>query len=569
MKKVSYILLSLLGLMACENELFEEGGSMAPALDGTMYVIDYSADAGGTTKSIHENLPANQRISSLTYLLYEGTEGTLVKRREIPDIGEQTTWPLKREKMTWAQREALKDTLSVERIYRVVFIANIDSSKLGWEDENGDLCSPLRNPGRYADAYLCYPTDKAFTDNSMFYWFNTTIEPVSVDRDTPYNCPVILRRVVTRTDVLTEHFPAWEGIDGTADGEEEQSIPEEVKAFIEPYVRSLFTEAVGETTNTNAFISVQVDEKMKDLLTSISKYFNDQIIPKPEDVELTEEQIASNANYTKWRDAVNKLIDELDHESVFTFLLQKKPYEALMSPLRTDCLNNQDLRTLWKASWRLGDEAVVTFNQNTPDDPATATGVARISLDQTTAIGVGESPYLPVDSSAVLTQDGIESQYDLFTWIGFGDPNNNIFEKISFYTEGVDTPEELPVSDLKTGQSGNEWYQLIYRPMRQLGFGETLTDRSEATNVPGDFKQILNFSSLTQQNAEGQEEPWSQEEINALIAAMNQADILGENGKYAEQKLDAITFPITLKDLSQSGALKFTESWTIQKVQGR
>ena len=224
---VSVLLLCLGLCSSCEDERFDTGSTMP---DG-QFIVDYTAEAGKATRALHENVPAGERINSLTYLLYS-EDGTLLKRREVPGLdGDDETWPLRRKTMTWEQREALKDTLETNTTYHAVFIANIDSMKL-WN--NGT--SPLKSAGNYDDAYIELPT-RAFTDGDMFYYFSKDINSVDegADRDNPYHCDVQLHRIVTRTDFFFEELPVWERLntedepatallrDGEVDGEEEDS----------------------------------------------------------------------------------------------------------------------------------------------------------------------------------------------------------------------------------------------------------------------------------------------------------------------------------------------------------
>ena len=153
---VSVLLLCLGLCSSCEDERFDTGSTMP---DG-QFIVDYTAEAGKATRALHENVPAGERINSLTYLLYS-EDGTLLKRREVPGLnepGKVEEWPLTRENMTWKQREALKDTLETNITYHAVFIANIDSTKL-W---NNGTSSPLKRAGNYDDAYIELP-DRAFT----------------------------------------------------------------------------------------------------------------------------------------------------------------------------------------------------------------------------------------------------------------------------------------------------------------------------------------------------------------------------------------------------------------------
>ena len=200
---VSVLLLCLGLCSSCEDERFDTGSTMP---DG-QFIVDYTAEAGKATRALHENVLAGERINSLTYLLYS-EEGTLLKRREVPGLeDDDETWPLRRETMTWEQREALKDTLETNTTYHAVFIANIDSTKL-WSN-----VSPLKSVGNYDDAYIELP-NRAFTDGDMFYYFSKDINSADegADRDKPYHCDVQLHRIVTRTDFFFEELPVWEGL---------------------------------------------------------------------------------------------------------------------------------------------------------------------------------------------------------------------------------------------------------------------------------------------------------------------------------------------------------------------
>ena len=244
--KIHYIgaLLLCIGWMtSCEDERFDTGKTAMP--DG-QFIVDYTADAGTSTRALSESVPAGKRINSLTYLLYS-EEGTLLKRREVPGLDKDTEeWPLTRENMTWEQREALKDTLETNTTYHAVFIANIDSTEL-WKDATTDKLSPLKRAGNYNDAYIELP-DRAFTDRDMFYYFSKDINSADegADRDKPYHCDVQLHRIVTRTDFFFEELPVWEGLttedepatallrDGKVDGEENGSGNNEEQNGDEP-----------------------------------------------------------------------------------------------------------------------------------------------------------------------------------------------------------------------------------------------------------------------------------------------------------------------------------------------
>lgn len=213
----------LLAVCACGKENLNttadgDNGGAATALPEGTFVVDYSVSDGETSRTFEGGLDANQRISSLLYLLYD-SEGQLVKEREIPGIGTDTKWPLTRENMSWEQREALKDTLNVEMTYTAVFLANTDAElfkdtsdeaeqvlfyKTVTEGADGTSETTYAN---LQDVYLKLPS-VPFNDKNMFYISKHTLSAknavgttVEYDRDTPYNCPVTLKRLVSRMDM--------------------------------------------------------------------------------------------------------------------------------------------------------------------------------------------------------------------------------------------------------------------------------------------------------------------------------------------------------------------------------
>lgn len=214
----------LLAVCACGKENLNTtvdsgNGGAATALPEGTFVVDYSVSDGETSRAFEGNLQANECISSLLYLLYD-SEGQLVKEREIPEIGKDTKWPLTRENMSWEQREALKDTLNVGSTYTAVFLANTDAEL--FKDASGkaeqvffyktvmtgtDGTSATTTYDNLQDVYLKLPS-VPFNDKNMFYISKHTLSAknadgttVEYDRDTPYNCPVTLKRLVSRMDI--------------------------------------------------------------------------------------------------------------------------------------------------------------------------------------------------------------------------------------------------------------------------------------------------------------------------------------------------------------------------------
>lgn len=199
----------LLVVCACGKENLNttadgDNGGAATALPEGTFVVDYSVSDGETSRAFEGGLDANQRISSLLYLLYD-SEGQLVKEREIPGIGTDTKWPLTRENMSWEQREALKDTLNSGSTYTAVFLANVKKDLFG-ETQTEEL---LQNKENLTEAVLYLP-QTPFTDSNMYYLWKEELEYTRPEgasddsRDNPLSKNIILRRLVSRIDMVRE-----------------------------------------------------------------------------------------------------------------------------------------------------------------------------------------------------------------------------------------------------------------------------------------------------------------------------------------------------------------------------
>ena len=219
-------------LAACTNDPMEDivsPGTETPGLTDVpegSYVIDYTptTDAPGTRAD--DDGP----IQSLDYLLYastDGTEGsyTLTKRRPIPDISLSTTWPLTRERMTWAQRQALKDTLETGKFYKAVFVANAadwlwDNNVNTGAPTNEDLPTAsnkvLQNanldgsttPLNFNDARLLLPTagQGSFNESNMYYLWTGDIKPTEshYDKNHPAQMSIVLQRMINKVEIRLE-----------------------------------------------------------------------------------------------------------------------------------------------------------------------------------------------------------------------------------------------------------------------------------------------------------------------------------------------------------------------------
>ena len=97
MKTIGHIIglqIVLFGLISCTHSMDE---IEVQSSESSNYIVNYGIEiSSGTTRAYTDDLPANERIASLIYLLYDAN-GDLLKARNIPDIGLETQWPLRRD----------------------------------------------------------------------------------------------------------------------------------------------------------------------------------------------------------------------------------------------------------------------------------------------------------------------------------------------------------------------------------------------------------------------------------------------------------------------------------------
>lgn len=170
-----------------------------PAVGDGQFIVSYNAADGSSTRALSDTpVPAAQRISSLHYYVYDKLTGNLIKKRQIRGINEQTKWPItNRSEMPWELRQDLQDTLMAGPTYRILFIANIDSTLFTLRDGTPHP-SVVRHDEKYESARILLP-QVSFTDRNMYYLWEG--ELVAQSQTTVKRQDVLLRRLVTRTDV--------------------------------------------------------------------------------------------------------------------------------------------------------------------------------------------------------------------------------------------------------------------------------------------------------------------------------------------------------------------------------
>lgn len=279
----------LLAVCACGKENMNttvdgDNGGAATALPEGTFVVDYSVSDGETSRAFEGGLDANQRISSLLYLLYD-SEGQLVKEREIPDINDKTTWPLTRDKMTWEQREALKDTLNSGSTYTAVFLANVKKDLFG----NTQTEELLQNKENLTEAVLYLP-QTPFTDSNMYYLWKeeleyTQLEGASDDsRDNPLSKNIILRRLVSRIDMERVEIKKDDAVK-TGMGENfDQLLVDGLNSALTDKVEELKSKQNVTNANCSALLSL-LKGKVEDIVLNNYRGYIDQLVTNFKGIE--------------------------------------------------------------------------------------------------------------------------------------------------------------------------------------------------------------------------------------------------------------------------------------------
>ena len=164
--------------------------------DKGQFFVSYGTTDDAFTRALSDNkLAPNERISSLHYFVYDKETGNLIKKRQIRGIGPNTHWPIgNRDSMSWELRQDLQDTLMAGPTYRILFIANIDSTLFG-EKHPSVFC----DIEKYESAKILLP-QVPFCDNNMYYLWEGSLKADERNSTIKRN-DVLLRRLVTRTDV--------------------------------------------------------------------------------------------------------------------------------------------------------------------------------------------------------------------------------------------------------------------------------------------------------------------------------------------------------------------------------
>ena len=495
-------------------------------------IVDYTVGELQTRSVSHEALAANERIKSLTYLLYDN-EGLFVKKREIPDISsmESGDWPMKRSTMTWAQREALKDTLEQGRSYTAVFIANADKSLFADEEvlhiaetEDGEETAVALD-----EVYLSLPTTTAFNDHNMFYLCVKQISSDGYDRDNHCDCPVTLQRIVSRTDFFSDDYPAWDT----------ESTKAKIRAFTDEKVYDVLT-TVGESDKKPLGIGSWLNSFLSDFYSFA-----------------TTKAYLAVSGFTDWYNNFKSAVNGLDYSTYITNMPDMDK-EAVQALLYDGCRENETLKGLWQPWTNL--QAKVVYSSCA--DRFYVSGKTAKVGDATATETLG--PFLDMIQKETTSTDGSTVTQNTFTLIGFGENADattgselNKMTAVQLYESASATTPVTTISLTDNVQSfaeqgGNERMQLVYCPIKTLTYNSTYT-----TGKTYDLVVDIKSSIVSAMSASGSDYETQSEKLGNFLA--------DDAGKKYGESLEKFVLRITLPDLSQSAALTVTSEWSVKE----
>ena len=305
MKSFLYFLLAgSLALGACGQDPLQEmtpdastdnaDGSASGVPEGT-FLVDYSVDNGSATRATGDG---KLQISSLDYYVYYKAGGELLKHRRIAIDPEKQVWPMTRESMTWEQRQALQDTLQCGVDYRILFIANVDSTLFnydGYDKDTNPHPAVVKGDTLYHDARIFLPNVPFHDDNMYCLWegelaasteANTYLDQAVINRN-----DILLQRIVTRTDISRASDEKKTSLyDAIANGFYEENCRANVESAVDDWIGNFKTKiencaGYGYHVNDDIKKLEANEEAVKELTSiliankaSISAYIKDKLI---------------------------------------------------------------------------------------------------------------------------------------------------------------------------------------------------------------------------------------------------------------------------------------------------
>lgn len=434
MYKIFPLVLLWVFISSCskDSETLNPDSDSSSVVAGDQFIIDYTVGDNMTRAGVDGQVNGNRRIASLTYLLYE--EGFFKRRREIPDM-DKAQFPMTRDNMTWAQREALKDTLRCGYTYHVVFVANakVDETLI----INYPTQEEYKEKLRYSDISLTLPKLPIQKDEEMFYLFTKEVSSATeqVDRYQPYNCPVLLQRVVARTDFTRPVLTVTE---------------------VEKQSEMRLKELYSKWMESNGLIA----ESVKTALTS----FADDL-----------DKIKTAENLTEVTNLQTKI-------KGFTYWDKLKPIlETSVYPvLKSDLFKNPCLTSELFSSWT-GYQGEVVYD----------------NMPNTFNISKWESSASNTFRKKIKTNIIEESGLNKFSVITFGQNNmNDELGKIKKFVLSKETESHtIPAGNIQAGVLGNCSSSIQYIPFVGMEYIEQEAGRKTYEQSGLDLGEILGYTN--------------------------------------------------------------------------
>lgn len=297
-KAAALMLAGCMAVLSCSEELVvpedripvvEEvgAGENGPVPDGA-FIVDYSIDGGPSTRAAGNG---KLRISSLDYYVYEQATGELLKKRRVSVDPETQVWPMNRKNMTWEQRQALQDTLWRNTEYRILFIANVDSTlfNYGGYSESDPHPAVIRNDDSYETARILLPAVPFNDDNMYCLWEGTLL--ASGDDEVVNRNDIRLQRIVTRTDIRRTDEPTalYDAIERGMYAEFKSNVSSSVSTWINSFCEKINNCAHGGSTGlahpVQGKVIMDLEEEINQLtsilqnnMTRITSVYEKQII---------------------------------------------------------------------------------------------------------------------------------------------------------------------------------------------------------------------------------------------------------------------------------------------------
>ena len=463
-------------------------------------IVDYTlGSAEAQTRAVGED----DRINSLHYLVYDADKDVLVKQREIPDIDKVTAWPLTRENMTWAQRQALQDTLLLNNRYRVMFVANANPALFG-----AGQTALLKNTEKFSTVHLGLP-DAAFSDNNMYYFWAHEIAAATPSHDNYYLCNVLLQRIVTRTSVSRIDIPA------DPDGSHDTFI----KQMIE---QSLFTELTCRAADglQEGSVRKEIKKQLDEFRVPMNAAASTGVIPI-----LYAGNVGEINNVFPTDETADRIIASLREQIVSNLFAKLKAGTKLNDYLK---------------SWDMGT------NRKVEIEYSAGKRVNAFYLDRTKACN--NAPDQPVltcyADGGAFEIIGLAANYP-------ADMQQNDIREIRLYGDDASTPQLVIDGVWNAGQEMNTWYDAVCNPVQTI---RATNDNTEIISYEVDLKTVLSDIWNTNGFVDGFEQ------------AMIDVVFKPQGGKYGAD-FSHFKFPVPLPKLDEAnGAVSIQPGWTIDPL---